>query len=175
MAPILTACLVAPPIVGAQSGRAPTVTMPVVIAAFLLNFAKFVEWPPDVLTADAPLVMCVADSSVADAVSGALKNRPAAARPISMKPVTPSSIAPDCGVVYVADLDARQMTSVLTTLRGRSVLSVSNAEDFAKRGGMIELFLDGGHMRFAVNPQAAERSRLRVSSQLLSLARIVKE
>ncbi len=67
------------------------------------------------------------------------------------------------------------MAALIAALRGRSVLAISDAEDFAKRGGTIQLFLEDGSMKFSVNPQAAERARLHVSSLLLKLAVIVKE
>jgi hypothetical protein len=157
-------------------GQTTSATAPVVVAAFLLNFVKFVDWPPDVLTAESPVVMCVADPAVAEALSLALAKRPATARRVTVKEMRGADVAPgECAVVYVADLDARRTRALLAGLGGRSVLSVSMDEDFAERGGTIGLFLDDGTMKFAVNPRAAERSRLRVSSQLLSLARIVKE
>ncbi len=152
-----------------------TAKAPVVIAAYLLNFIKFVAWPPDVVREDAPVVVCVADPPVADAMSTSLADWPAGARPVNLSRVTAPAVPADCGVLYVADLDDRQIATVLAGLHGRSVLSVSTAEDFAKHGGAIELFFDGGTMKFAVNPQAVERARLRVDARLLKLARIVKE
>jgi hypothetical protein len=77
--------------------------------------------------------------------------------------------------LYVSDLDARRTATLITALRGRSVLAVSDDEDFARRGGTIQLFLEDGTMKFSVNPQAAERARLHVSSLLLKLAVIVRE
>jgi hypothetical protein len=152
-----------------------TAEAPVVIAAYLLNFIKFVAWPPEVVAPNAPVVMCVTDPPVADAISLSLADWPAGARAVNLSRVTVADVPDDCGVLYVADLDARSLSSVLAGLRGRSVLSVSTTEDFAKRGGIIELFFDRGTMKFAVNPQAVERARLRVDSRVLKLARIVRE
>jgi hypothetical protein len=52
---------------------------------------------------------------------------------------------------------------------------VSDFEDFAVIGGVANFFIDGGRMRFKVNPDAAERHRLRISSNLLTLARVVRD
>jgi hypothetical protein len=155
--------------------QTPTASAPVVTAAFLMNFVKFVEWPADALPPDAPMVMCIADPAVATALTGSLDNVPAGARPVSVLRVPAGAVPVECGVLYVADIDARRMTTLIAALRGRSVLAVSNATDFAKQGGTIQLFLEDGRMRLAINPQAAERARLRVSSRLLNLAVIVKE
>jgi hypothetical protein len=159
----------------APRAQVTTAKAPVVIAAYLLNFIKFVAWPPEVVPQDAPIVVCVADPPVADAVSTSLLAWPAGARPVTLSRVAAPAVPADCGVLYVAALDDRAVATVLAGLRGRSVLSVSTADDFAKRGGAIGLFFDGGTMKFAVNPQAVERARLRVDSRLLKLARIVKE
>jgi YfiR/HmsC-like len=158
---------------GAQTTK--TATAPVVTAAFLINFVKFVDWPSDVLPPEAPIVMCLADAPVLEAVSRALSNRPATARSITIVAVQPSAVPDACAVLYVGDLNVRAMSAVIAALKGRSVLAVSDSTDFARHGGTIQLFLQDGRMRFSVNPKAAERARLHVSSLLLELAVIVKE
>jgi hypothetical protein len=160
---------------GALRAQAITATAPTVTAAFLLKFVSFVDWPVDVLPPDAALTMCLADPPVATAVSRALAGRPATARSINVRQVRTGAVPPECGVLYVSDLDARRTAVLISALRGRSVLAVSDDEDFARRGGTIQLFLENGSMKFSVNPQAAERARLHVSSLLLKLAVIVKE
>ena len=164
--------LFAPSAPGAQ---VTTASPPVVTAAYLLNFVKFVTWPPDALAATAPVMLCVADRLVADAVAVSLANWPAGARPVTLARVSGAVVPGECSALYVADLDARGVASVLAAVGGRSVLPVSSTERFAARGGIIELFIDGGTMKFAVNPQAAERARLRIDARLLTLARIVGE
>jgi hypothetical protein len=172
----VAACLVALLLAdGALRAQTITATAPTVTAAFLLKFISFVDWPVDVLPPDATLTMCLADPPVAEAVSRALSGRPAGARAINVRRVPMGAVPQECGVLYVSDLDARRTATLMNALRGRSVLAVSNDEDFARRGGTIQLFLENGSMKFSVNPQAAERARLHVSSLLLKLAVIVKE
>jgi hypothetical protein len=55
------------------------------------------------------------------------------------------------------------------------VLTVSDAARFAETGGMVELFVEGDRMRFAVNVDALQRARVRLSSRMLGLAKIVKD
>lgn len=162
--------------VGTLRAQTITASAPAVTAAYLLKFISFVDWPADVLPPQAPLTMCLADPPVAEAVSRALSARPAGARPLQILQVQAGMAPPpECGVLYVSDLDARRTAALITALRGRSVLAVSDDEDFARRGGTIQLFLEAGTMKFSVNPQAAERARLHVSSLLLKLAVIVQE
>jgi hypothetical protein len=63
---------------------------------------------------------------------------------------------------------------VLDQLRGRPILTVSDADGFAEAGGMIGLFIEDSRVRFAINLGAAESAHLTISSRLLNLARIVR-
>jgi hypothetical protein len=157
------------------TARAQSASVPVVTAAFLFNFAKFTDWPADVLPPDAPLLLCVADGPVADAVSEATMGKTVGARRVEIVRMTGDQVPRNCAVLYAGDLDVRRTDALLAALRGQSVLSVGNSEEFTRRGGVAHLYIEDGSMRFAINVAAAERARLRLSSRLLSLARIVKD
>jgi hypothetical protein len=159
----------------APASRAQTVPLPVLTAAFLLNFVKFTDWPADVLSPEAPVLVCVADTEVAEAALDALAGQSGGARTMNVTRVTTRAVPAECGVFYVPDLGPRDTDALVASLRGRSVLSVSNTEAFTRHGGIIHLFIEDGGMKFGVNPAAADRARLRMSSRLLALARIVKE
>jgi hypothetical protein len=152
-----------------------TASEPDVIAAFILNFVKFVEWPPDTASPDAPLVLCVADTAVADALDRAATRRPAGVRALEIARVVAGAAPPGCRVLFAGAVPPARLDALFATLAGRPVLTVGMGEPFTLRGGIIHLFIEAGNMRFGVNPRAAERARLRVSSHLLKLARIVNE
>jgi hypothetical protein len=80
-----------------------------------------------------------------------------------------------CALLYTGKLDEKRTSQLVSTLGGASVLTVGDAQDFAARGGMIGFFVDDGRMRFAINRGAVQRTRLKLSAQLLTLAKIVKE
>jgi hypothetical protein len=77
--------------------------------------------------------------------------------------------------VYLGATDQERATSILEELHGASVLTVSNGSEFVRLGGIVGLFVDQGRMRFAINPDAAQRAGLRLSSRLLQLAKILKD
>jgi YfiR/HmsC-like len=52
---------------------------------------------------------------------------------------------------------------------------VSDADGFAQSGGVAELIVENDRMRFAINVASAHRTRLSISSKLLSLAIIVND
>jgi hypothetical protein len=152
-----------------QSASAPTLQ-----AAFLFNFAKFIQWPSETLPAGAPLVFCVAnDEQVAKSLE-ASRLTIEGHMPVVRRVVSDSIVGP-CHIVYVSDeATAREFDQVLQALSGRPSLTVSDDPTFAQRGGMVSFFVEGSRLRFAINVQTAERARLQISSKLLSLAKLVK-
>ena len=151
-----------------------TVTEPDLRAAFLFNFVKFATWPDDALPAGAPIVLCATDESVASALEAQVAGRTVNERALIVKRVQPTASARGCSVLYAGRIDQRRAKELFTALHGTSVLTVGEAEDFAMAGGMIGLFVADGRMRFTVNLGAVERTRLRLSSQVLNLAKIIK-
>jgi hypothetical protein len=77
--------------------------------------------------------------------------------------------------VYLGVPDRERAASILYELQGASVLTVSNGPEFVRLGGIVGLFVDEGRMRFVINPDAAQRAGLRLSSRLLQLAQILKD
>jgi len=79
-----------------------------------------------------------------------------------------------CHVLFISSSEKNHVPSILKPLKDASVLTVSETETFAREGGIIN-FLDGGNrVQIEINLDAAEQARLKISSKLLSLARIVR-
>jgi hypothetical protein len=158
----------------APAVRAQSAPEPALKAAFLYNFAKFAEWPVDAPPAD-PLTICVlGDAAIADALDETVKGRTVDGRKTVVVRVKPEGFR-DCHVLYLAGLEAKRAQAIIDGLKGAPVLTVGDREQFAQSGGIAGLFIEQGRMRFAINVEAAQRGRLRISSRLLSLAKIVKD
>ena len=72
--------------------------------------------------------------------------------------------------------EAQRLPSILERIRGHSVLVIGESRGFASRGGIINFYVrEGKTVRFEINPAAARREHLKISSNLLKLARIVAE
>lgn len=155
----------------ARQGVAPDV---LVKAAFVFNFAKFTEWPA--LPPAAPFVTCVVgDDELAAALVATIRGQQISGRAVEvLRPADPAAW-PACHLLFVADAEARQAAGGLTTVKTRPVLTVSDSKDFARSRGIIELYLEQGRMRFAINTDAAERAGLHISSRLLGLARVIRD
>jgi hypothetical protein len=144
-------------------------------AAFLFNFARFVTWPADDLHTGSPLLVCVAgDPAVAQALETLVKDRAIDGHAVNVRRLGTEVLDGACHVLYMGGLDAVRSLRLAQTLTGGAVLTVSDADHFAERGGVAQLIHENGRMTFALNTDSAQEKRLQVSAKLLGLARLVK-
>ena|SRR5688572_15109563 len=156
--------------------QAQVATAPEVKAAYLLNFVKFTTWPAGVAPDGADLTMCViGDERVLVALDEVTHGQRIEGRGIIVVALADQDDARGCHLVYASGLRADREQSLVDATRGRPILTASDSGTFMKRGGVAAFHIAGGRMKFSVNPSAAERAQLRISSRLLSLAVIVKD
>jgi len=146
-------------------------------AAFLVHFAGLVEWPADAFGApDAPLRIAVLGADpLGEALAQAIQGRRVDAHPLHLELLEDAGSARKAHIVFLGGPDRAQQSLALSALRGQSVLTVGEAPGFAERGGVINFFEKNSKIHFEINPKAAGRARLQISSRLLGLARIVEE
>jgi len=145
-------------------------------AAFLYNFAKFVEWPaPAFKTAQDPIFVCVlGQNPFGKALEEVIRAKSIEGRPVVFRQVTGAEEADACQILFVSSTEGKHFRSLYANLKPAGILTVGETQGFAANGGVINFKLDGGHVRFEINVDAAERAQLHISSKLLSLAQIVK-
>jgi hypothetical protein len=146
-------------------------------AAFLYNFAKFVEWPPNLFNDPRdPFVLCVAgDDPFGNLLDGIVLGKTANGHPLAVRRLRREQEARSCQILFVSSSERNRLRPVLKSLRGASVLTVGETDGFAQEGGMINLTLEDNRVHFEINVAAAERAGLKISSKLLSLARVVRQ
>lgn len=145
-------------------------------AAFLYNFAKFTEWPAEVLPAGRPMQLCVAgDNFVADALERTIEGRAIEGHPLVARVVSLDGDLGSCHLLYVSGADVPGAMRALQASLVASTFIVSDRKGFARDGGVAELIEEGDRLRFAINVGAAKRGRLTLSSRLLSLATLIKD
>ncbi len=144
-------------------------------AAFLLNFAKFVEWPskafPD---SKSPFVIgIVGVDPFGDALPQLIKRQTVQQRPIVIRRFKVAEDFSGCHILFLSRSLAAQTDHVLERMKELPVLTVSEREDFVQRGGVIGFAHADKAVRFDINVQAAAAVDLKVSSKLLAIARVV--
>jgi hypothetical protein len=143
----------------------------VVKAAFLYNFAKYTEWPA--LLSDAPIVACVVgDDGIAFALAGTVRGQNISGHAIDVRRGQSSATWTACHLLFIADTETKRFARELGGIRTLPVLTVSDGRSFALEGGIIELYVEGGLMHFAINRDAADHAGLRISSRLLVLSKV---
>ena len=146
-------------------------------AAFLFNFAKFVDWPPNAFASpDASFLVCVLGTDpFGGALDDALRGKVIAEHPARVSRIKRVADITGCQILFVAASESHLLPEVLAKLRGQCVLVIGETNDFASSGGAIQFTLEDNRVRFFINPDAADRAGLKISSKLLALAKIVRD
>jgi hypothetical protein len=145
--------------------------------AFLYNFTKFVEWPSDSYSgARGPLAICIIGRDpFSPETEGDLRTRIVASHPIEVLSRKSTDALSSCHMVFVPATERDQVNKIVGGLKGSSTLTVGETEGFAELGGIINLTVEGNKVGFEINQLAANRAGLKISSKLLSLAKIVTD
>jgi YfiR/HmsC-like len=146
-------------------------------AAFLFDFAKFVEWPPDAFAnpQSAFLVCVLGPDPFGGALDDALLRHSIQGHAVALLRMKRTADIVGCQILFIPASERNRLPEVTAKLRGQSVLVIGENEDFATSGGVIQFALEQNRIRFLINTDAADRSGLKFSSKLLALAKIVRD
>jgi hypothetical protein len=141
-------------------------------AAFLFNFAKFVDWPSRKFTeADSPLIIGIVGS---DPFGGLLEEQVQDQhindRTVIVRHIASMEELRKCHIVFICRSELERLGPILSEVRGDNVLTVGETDKFISRGGMINFVMVGGSVHFQINDSAARHAGLKISSKLASLA-----
>jgi len=143
-------------------------------AAFIFNFVKFVEWPPQAFANEtSPIVIGVLGQNVfGDNLEQALRNKSIHHRPLQYQEFHSVAEVTNCQVLFIGVSEKKRYAKILGALRGMSVLTVSESDQdqFIKAGGMINFVIQENRIHFQVNNEAAKSAGLIINSKLLDLA-----
>ncbi|MGA2562138.1 MAG: YfiR family protein [Steroidobacteraceae bacterium] len=136
-------------------------------AAFLYNFALFTEWPADT---NPTLNLCVYGRDPFGEEIDALQGKAVGDRHIAVRRVTSVNALSVCQIVFIADPSGDGISRVLTSLRGATVLTITDTPGAAKQGVALNMSVVKDKITFEANLTAARAANLKLSSKLLSLA-----
>ncbi len=144
-------------------------------AAFLYNFAKFVEWPADAFPdPHAPIVVgIVGEDPFGSVLDKIVLGKSVNGRELLIKRFKPGPDLRNCHILFISSSEKKHLAPILESLQGSSVLTVGETDRFVQSGGVVNFILEENKVRFEINSDAAGRARLKISSKLLALARIV--
>jgi hypothetical protein len=144
-------------------------------AAFLYNFAKFVEWPTQAFPADdTPITIGILGKNPFGAdLERTVRDKSVNGRPLAVRSLASpdDSALKHCQIIFIYPMEKSRLGEILAKLKGTPALTVSETEGFTQAGGMINFIMEGRKVRFEINDAAATQAGLKISSKLLSLAK----
>lgn len=149
-------------------------------AAFLYNFIKFVEWPAKAFPSqNSPIIIGVlADDDPFAGSKGNLLDQTVEGKLINDRKIVVQHSnrlgnLKNCQLLFISKSERNHLKEIFAGINGMNILTVGETDNFCQSGGMINFIMQEGKVRFEINVQAAEKADLKISSKLLSVAKIV--
>jgi hypothetical protein len=140
-------------------------------AGFLLNIAQFVSWPSQ--SSDTPFVIGIlGDDPFGSYLDETVRGQRVNNRPLTVQRFRRRVDSRSCTILFVSQSERDRVDQILSNLKGRPVLTVSDIDGFTDLGGMIQLFTENNSIRMRINREAVKASNLRVSSKLLRVSEV---
>uniref|UniRef100_A0A831XEJ6 YfiR family protein n=1 Tax=Geobacter metallireducens TaxID=28232 RepID=A0A831XEJ6_GEOME len=144
--------------------------------AFLINFTKFVEWPENAFADDrSPIVLGILGDNPFGSNLDSVKGKTIHGRKLIVNRFRAVDDIRGCHILFVSSSERHNLPRIAPFLRQSGILSVGDMEKFAQKGGVINFVVENNRVGFEINLEAGRRAGLRISSKLLSLARIVHD
>lgn len=146
-------------------------------ATFLYDFARFVDWPANTTALNrSPFVLCIVGTDpFGSALDRIVRGQRIDQHEIVIRRLSNLDDLTICQIAFVSRAENKNLSGILNRLKGSSTLVVGDAQDFARRGGGIQLYLEDNAVHFSINVDAVQRSHLAISSNVLALAKIVHD
>jgi hypothetical protein len=144
-------------------------------AAYLYGFGRFVEWPASAPAASGTaFVLCVLGADpFGRAIDEVAANAVMKEKPVRIQRISQLDDSEPCHILFISGSEEVRLATLLERLNYRAVLTVSDAPQFAQRGGMIGFSVESNRVRFTVNLGAAKDAGLTLNSELLRVAATV--
>lgn len=145
-------------------------------AAYLLNFAQYVQWPSNAFpTPQSPWqIGILGNDPFGDVLEATFKNRKKKDRPFEIRRARTIEQLPECNIVFVAIKDADLRKTTLSSLKGKPVLTVGASPDFITEGGIIRWWIDEEKLLMQIDNDQARASGLGIDPVLLKLPVVVE-
>ena len=144
-------------------------------ASFLVTFPSFIDWPEEAFpSAQAAFSVCVrGDFPFGTLLAEDARTASPHGRRMEVRWVHSDEDLRNCHIVFVSHSESKRYVKLLQTLQGADVLTVGETPGFLDAGGVMTFTLQHELLQFDVNLAAANGAHLRISSQLLVIARRV--
>jgi hypothetical protein len=147
-------------------------------AVFLLNFVNFISWPDSAFEDQyADFSICVfgkdpfgifLDFTTEDQTA---KN----GRGLKIKRIKNNlQEIQYCHILFISASEQNNLKAILDKTRNIAILTVSDIDNFVKKGGMVKFFSRNNKIRLGINPDAIKAEGLVANANLLNLSHIIR-
>jgi hypothetical protein len=145
--------------------------------AFVYQFTKYIEWPSRSASKELEpfIITLIGESSALEPrLMELAQQRKVGERKIQINVVSKASAIPKSEIVIFEGQDVKVLDQIRARTQGMHALVVTNSDGFATMGGMINFFVESSRLRFEINQEVLEAAKLKASSQILKLAKLVE-
>ena len=143
-------------------------------AAFIYNFAKFVQWPRMVFAGPtSPVVLGIIGNDPFGEALEAIRGKLVEEHKLLIKHIGKTDQLEDLNILFIPSSEQKRLGQIQRALGSKPILTISDIDDFVKQGGMIGFIQKDGKIRFEINLTVARKVGLEMSSKLLQLAEMV--
>ncbi len=141
-------------------------------AAFIYNFAKFIDWPENAFPKEnSPLIVGVLGRDpFGQILDETFRDKTVHGRNVVLKRLGPNESCAECHLLFISSSESERVSGVLNAHRGANTVTISDMPGFDEKGGVIRLFTARNKVRFSINSRAANNAGVKLSSQLLKLS-----
>jgi hypothetical protein len=145
--------------------------------AFLFNFARFAEWPNSAFSSTTqPLIIGIIGEDPFDSqILDGLAHKTVDGRPLVIRHFKDARDIDVCHLLFVGSVKAKELTAILDSVKGKSILTVGESSGFLTSGGMIRFCFEDQKIRFEVSLSRIKSASVKLSAKLLSVAIIVHQ
>jgi hypothetical protein len=144
-------------------------------AVFLFNFTQFVEWPTTAFAdSQEPIVIGIlGDDPFGSYLDDTVRGEKVDNRALVVRRYRRAEDIDGCQILFISRSEAARTEQIIAQLKDRSILTVSDADGFGRRGGMVRFIAENSRIKLRINVVAAKAAGLTISSKLLRVAEIV--
>lgn len=147
-----------------------------VMAAFLYNFTKFIEWSDVTLNDSTPsfVIGVYGKNPFGDYLKEITKNKLVKNKPIEVKKIVRYRELKSCHILFISNSEKEDFERILKRVEKLNILTVSDIDRFAQYGGIVNFVIENNKVSFIINIEAATRASITMSSKLLKLAKVIR-
>jgi len=142
-------------------------------AVFLYNLAKFIEWPDKSLDNSSTLTLYILGDDPFGTHLDAIKGKLIRGKSVDVKQIDSPDALKSVGILFISSSEKGQLQDILKGISSKPILTVGDTQSFAKRGVMVNFYIENNKIRFEINIEAAKLAGLKISSNLLKMGKII--